>query len=164
MSVPDAAAERLHALYVDELLHALMPPVHPLVNARQTRALIRRARDGGPGLCEQPDATTWIWSDLHLGHKTVTASDRPLRMPNEMDPAMMDAWYELVGAGDMIICLGDVSVDGSVQAHHQRWWREAPGEKWIVFGNHDVNRIGELDVEGFDQVHPTLYAAATRRF
>ena len=67
MTVPDAAAERLHALYVGELLHSLMPPVHPLVNARQTQAMIRRARDGGPGLCEESDATTWTWSDLHLG-------------------------------------------------------------------------------------------------
>ena len=47
MSVPDAAAERLHNPYVDELLQSLRPPVHPLVNARQTQALIRRARDGG---------------------------------------------------------------------------------------------------------------------
>ncbi len=130
MSVPDAVAERLHALYVDELQRSLTPPVHPLMNARQTQALIRRARDGGPGLCEQPDATTWVWSDLHLGHKeSVTAFDRPSRTPYEMDQAMMDAWYELVGVGDEIICLGDVSVDGGVQAHHQRWWREAPWEK-----------------------------------
>ena len=77
MTVPDAAAERLHALYVDELLRTLMPPVHPLVNARQTQAMIRRARDGGPGLWEEPDATTWIWSDLHLGDIGVDNSLRP---------------------------------------------------------------------------------------
>ena len=64
------------------LQRSLTPPVHPLMNARQTQALIRRARDGGPGLCEQPDATTWVWSDLHLGHKeSVTAFDRPSRTP-----------------------------------------------------------------------------------
>ena len=65
-----------------------------------------------------------MWSDLHLGHKaSVTAFDRPFRTLYEMDQAMMDAWYELVGADDTTICLGDVSVDGSVQDHHQRWWR-----------------------------------------
>ena len=37
MSVPDAAAERLHARYVDELQRFLTPPVHPLVNVRQTQ-------------------------------------------------------------------------------------------------------------------------------
>ena len=47
MSVPDAAAERLHALYVDELVQSLMPPVHPMVDRRQTQALIRHARATG---------------------------------------------------------------------------------------------------------------------
>ena len=49
----------------------------------------------------------------------------------------MDAWYELVGSDDTTICLGDVSVDGSVQDHHQRWWREAFGAKWLVLGNQE---------------------------
>ena len=35
---------------------------------------------------------------------------------------MMDAWYALVGVDDTIVCLGDVSVDGTVQEHHQEWW------------------------------------------
>ena len=144
MTVPDAAAERLHALYVDELLRSLMPPVHPLVNARQTQAMIRRARDGGPGLWEEPDATTWIWSDLHLGDMaSITAFDRPFRRPQEMDQAMRDAWYELVEVDDTIICLGDVTVDGGVLAHHQEWWQEAPGEKWLVLGNHDVDPVNQ---------------------
>ncbi len=65
----DAAAERLHALYGEELERVLAPPVHPMVDERQTRALIRMAHAAGPGVCEAPDATAWIWSDLHLGHK-----------------------------------------------------------------------------------------------
>ena len=34
MPAPDATAERLNTLYVDVLLQSLMPPVHPMVNAR----------------------------------------------------------------------------------------------------------------------------------
>ena len=79
MAVSDAAAERLRALYADELRRSLRPPVHSKVNARQTRALIRHAREGGPGLCEVPDAATWVWSDLHLGHEdSLTTFDRPI--------------------------------------------------------------------------------------
>ena len=138
MSVPDAAAERLHALYVDELVQSLMPPVHPMVDRRQTQALIRHARATGRGLCEAPDETTWIWSDLHLGHKvSLGVFFRPFGTVRRADQAMMDAWYDLVGADDTTICLGDVSVDGSVLAHHQEWWREAPGVKWLVLVNHD---------------------------
>ena len=43
MAAPDAIAERLHRLYVDELLQSLMPPVHRMVHERPTQALIRRA-------------------------------------------------------------------------------------------------------------------------
>ena len=71
-----AAAERLHNLYVDELRRSLIPPVHPMVNGRQTRAMIRRARAGGR-LYEAADATTWIWSDLHLGDMASIMAFRP---------------------------------------------------------------------------------------
>ena len=76
---------------------------------------------------------------------------RPFGTVRRADQAMMDAWYDLVGADDTIIYLGDVSVDGSVQAYHQCWWREAPGIKWLVLGNHDVdpvNHVRPLEVEG----------------
>ena len=36
--------------------------------------------------------------------------------------------------------------------------RNCPGERLLVLGNHDVNRLGELNVEGFEEVHPTLFA------
>ena len=75
----------------------------------------------------------------------------------------MDAWYELVGVGDKIICLGDVTVDGSVQAHHQRWWREAPGEKCLVLGNHDVDPVNQVRPLDVDRTTVTLFARATRR-
>ncbi len=40
---------------------------------------------------------------------------------------MRDAWYDLVDIGDTIICLGDVSVDVSVQATTRNGGPEAPG-------------------------------------
>ena len=160
MRVPDAAAERLHALYVDELMHSLMPSVHhPMVDTRQTQALIRSARATGPGLCEAPDETTWIWSDLHLGHKvSLGVFFRPFGTVRWADRTMMDAWHELVGADDTIICLGDVGVDGSVQAHHQRSWREAPGVKWLVLGNHDVDPVNQARPVAVGRTAATLFA------
>ena len=70
----------------------------------------------------------------------------------------MDAWYDLVGADNTIICLGDVSVDGSVQAHHQRWWREAPGVKWLVVGNHDVDPVNQVRPVAVGRTAGTLFA------
>ena len=160
MTVSETAAERLHKLYADELRQSLRPPVHPMVNARQTRAMIRRAREGVPGLYEEPDATTWIWSDLHLGHEdSLTAFDRSFSTPDDMDQAMRHAWYELVDIDDTIICLGDVGVDSSIRLAHQAWWREAPGAKWLVLGNHDVDRVNQVLPVAVDRTATTLFAS-----
>ena len=56
----------------------------------------------------------------------------------------MEAWYEQVTEGETIMCLGDVTVDGEALAHHQEWWRKAPGATWLVLGNHDVDPVNQI--------------------
>ena len=123
----ETAAEGLDALYVDELRQSLLPPVHPMVNRRQTEALIGRARTAEPAACTEPDAATWIWSDLHLGHEhSRSAFGRPFRTAAADDEAMMEAWYEQVAEGETIICLGDVTVDGSTRRTSRSCSRGSP--------------------------------------
>lgn len=106
------------------------------VERRQIEALIRQARTAEPAACTEPDATTWIWSDLHLGHEhSRTVFGRPFRTAAAADEAMMAAWYEEVAEGESIICLGNVTVDGEALADHQECERQAPGSKWLVLGN-----------------------------
>ena len=46
----------------------------------------------GPATCEEPDETTWIWSDLHLGDEmSLEVFDRSFRTAHEADRAMMNA-------------------------------------------------------------------------
>lgn len=71
----------------------------------------------------------------------------------------MDAWYEDVAAGEAIICLGDITVDGEALPHHQDWWRKAPGTKWLVLGNHDVDPVNRIRPFEIDHTAGTLYAA-----
>ena len=146
---PERAAERLHHLYVDELRLSLLPPVDPRVSVRQTEALIRQAETMGPATWATADAGTWLWADLHLGHElSRSVFGRPFPSAAAADEAMMGAWYEQVGEGEIVICLGDVSVDGDALVHHQEWWREAPGTKWLVLGNHDVDPVNRrFDVD-----------------
>ena len=114
----DAAG--LQALYIDELRRSLVPPIHPMVNGRQTETLIRRAECEAAAACTAADAVTWVWSDLHLGHEhSRSAFGRPFRTAAEADRAMMEAWYDQVAEGETIICLGDVTVDCEALAHHQ---------------------------------------------
>ena len=71
---------------------------------------------------------------------------------------MRTAWYELVGIDDTIICLGDVGVDSSIRVDHQAWWSEAPGVKWLVLGNHDVDRVNQVLPVAVDRIATTLFA------
>ena len=103
--------------------------------------MIRRALAAQPGLCEEPDAATW--SDLHLGDLgSVTAFDRPFRTAHEMDQAMMDAWYELVGLDDTIHLLG------RRKRSTEACWRTTgdgggrrPARSGSCSGNHDVDPV-----------------------
>ena len=61
--------------------------------------------------------------------------------------------------GETIICLGDVTVDGKALAHQQEWWRKAPGAKWRVLGNHDVDPVNQVRPFEIDRTAVTLYAA-----
>ncbi len=154
------AAERLHALYVEELRQSLIPPVDPTVNRRQIDALIERARAAEAADFTETDTTTWIWSDLHLGHEhSRTVFGRPFRTTAAADTAMMEAWYEQVAEDETIICLGDITVDGEALAHHQEWWRKAPGAKWLVLGNHDVDPVNQIRPFEIDRTAVTLHAA-----
>ena len=72
----------------------------------------------------------------------------------------MQAGYEQVAEGDTVICLGDVTVDGEAQAHHQEWWGKAPGAKRLVRGNHDVDPVNQILPFEIDRTAATLYAAA----
>ena len=156
----ETAGELLHALYIDELRQWLLPPGRSTVNRRQTEALIRQGQRIGPAACTEPDSTTWIWSDLHLGHEhSRSVFGRPFSTAAAADEAMMEAWYQQVGEGEAIICLGDVTVDGEALAHHQERWQKAPGAKWLVLGNHDLDPVNQIRPFKIDRTAVTLYAA-----
>ena len=50
-----------------------------------------------------------IWSDLHLADRSILLVwSRPFWSIEEMNRHLLTRWSERVGAGDTIICLGDV--------------------------------------------------------
>ena len=113
----------------------------------------------GPATCEEPDETTWIWSDLHLGNEmSLEVFDRPFRTVHEADREMMTAWRDVVDIDDTIVCLGDIGVDGSVDETKAAQWNDAPGIKWLVVGNHDVDPLNPLNALVIDRTETTLAA------
>ena len=102
-------------------------------------------------IIETVPETTWIWSDLHLGDRSMLlAWDRPFRNVDEMNRHLLQNWSRRVGTGDTIICLGDVA--------HPDAWRDrrlvldlanCPGKRLLVLGNHDTEHHA-LRNAGFD--------------
>ena len=156
----DMNATTLKALYEAQLEEDLQPPVDPDVDRRGTRGMLRVSRRLPAGdLVEANCGRIWVWSDLHLGHSTSIGSfARPFESTREADDAFFRNWHRTVGPGDTIICLGDVAI-GGLSGTRLRRLRSAPGRKIVVIGNHEINAVGELEIDGFDEIHSTLYAA-----
>ena len=153
-------ATTLKRLYEAQLEADLEPPVRAHVDRRATRCMLYFSRrTPGGELQEAGPGRIWIWSDLHLGHPTTISSfARPFASAEEMDDALFGSWHSTVTPADTIICLGDVTIDGLSGTRLERL-RRAPGRKVLVIGNHEVNRAGDVDIDGFDEIHSTLYAA-----
>ena len=153
-------AATLQKHYVNQLRRSLLPPRQPMVNPRQTEALILRGESDAAAAWTGADATAWIWSDLHLGDEAArSVFGRPFRSAAEADRAMMQAWNDQVADDETIICLGDLAVDGNALAHHREWWQNAPGTTWLVLGNHDVDAVNLQRPFDVDRTALALYAA-----
>lgn len=157
MDVPmDAAA--LKALYERELVADL----DRLTCAADERAAAARILTASchlpPGDIREADhAAVWVWSDLHVGHaETIAAFVRPFDTADAMDDTLFGHWCRVVGPDDVIVCLGDVAVQG-VSGRCLRRLRAAPGRKILVVGNHDAGYRGVVDIDAFHEVYGTVY-------
>ncbi len=80
--------------------------------------------------------TTWLTSDLHLGHANIIGyCDRPFDDVGHMDAELTRRWSERVAVDDVVWVLGDVAM-GSIGRSLERI-AALPGEKHLVAGNHD---------------------------
>ena len=79
-------------------------------DVRQTDRTPRPSATSGKPIIETPPERTWIWSDLHLADRSILLVwNRPFWSIEEMNRHLLTRWSEPVGAGDTIICLGDVA-------------------------------------------------------
>lgn len=79
-------------------------------------------------------AETWFTSDLHLGHDFV-ARHRGFSSHEEHDAELARRWDKRVRDGDEVWVLGDVAMNGWYM--RLDWFRDRPGIKHLVLGNHD---------------------------
>ena len=144
--------------YEAQLREDLTVPVHEHVDRRATRYMLQLSTILPARTFRETDGRgIWIWSDPHFGHAdSVRYFDRPFIDPEHMGP----------GASPR------VDQDGRPGRHDRLSRRRraagalgpttqeasgGPGPQDTGLGNHDVNRLGRLNVEGFEEVHATLF-------
>lgn len=79
-------------------------------------------------------ATTYHWSDLHLGHRLV-AEARGFDSVEAHDQHIIDAWHRTIRKNDIVNVLGDISSGAHQPA--LEIIASLPGRKRIKWGNHD---------------------------
>lgn len=94
---------------------------------------------------------TWVWSDLHFGHKNIIRfSDRPFSDIPTMDEMLIQNFNELVKPEDNSIWVGDVAFYNDERANSIL--HRCNGYKILVIGNHDFQKKN-LKKLHFDEVH-----------
>lgn len=92
-------------------------------------------------------------SDTHIGHeRMLSMQPRPFSSIEEHDEYIETAWNSVVGDDDIVYHLGDFAFNLSRDADRIRGvFMRLKGRKFLVVGNHDVDKRGHL--------HPTLAGA-----
>lgn len=88
-------------------------------------------------------------SDHHFSHGNIISfCDRPFRSQGVMDEQMIRHWNAAVAVDDIVHHVGDFAT-GLHDVDRVRWiFERLNGRKYLVIGNHDVDRKG--------RVHPTI--------
>lgn len=74
-------------------------------------------------------------SDQHIGHKLVSGT-RGFDDPKDHDAKLAENWDRVVGPDDIVFVLGDISINPKRDGAFE-WFRERPGKKHLIYGNHD---------------------------
>lgn len=99
-----------------------------------------------------PEGDTWVWSDLHFGHKNIIKySNRPFETMVEMHDSLIRNYLSVVKQYDTVIFGGDISFM-SVNNMNEIL-DQLPGYKIQIIGNHDFERSGAVMDLNFDERH-----------
>lgn len=145
----ETEVEWLRRLYIEDLEKEIM------YDGRTRRPRVRKTQpfknipltEG----VEIDQSKTWVWSDLHFGHKNIIEyCDRPFMWVQQMDEYLMANWNEYIQPEDTCIFVGDFSFHNETKTHEIM--ESLNGYKILVVGNHDI-RKGKVRDMGFDETH-----------
>lgn len=87
---------------------------------------------------ESLSGEVWLTADLHLGHESILKYGRPWKDIDKHDNTLIKMACELVKPEDTYIIVGDLTTKGPGYINYIRGVvNKLPGNKVLVFGNHD---------------------------
>lgn len=97
----------------------------------------------------------WFWSDQHFGHHNIIRySNRPFDTVNQMNAEMLSRYNERVSKDDIVVFGGDIAFMNVDLMNDV--FRQMPGYKIQIVGNHDMSRNGQLVNFHVDERHVCL--------
>lgn len=105
------------------------------------------------GIFEHDVNDTWMWSDLHFGHKNIIKySDRPFADISDMDRRLIDNFNSVTNKDSVSIWGGDITFYDENRS--TEIVTECNGYKILIVGNHDFSYNSKvLKNMGFDEVY-----------
>ena len=90
----------------------------------------------------------YFTSDLHFGHESVIEKcNRPFSSVEEMNEAMIKNWNKVVMPDDDVYVLGDMIF--RAEQPPELFLKRLRGKKHLIFGNHDLSWIKEVDLSKY---------------
>ncbi|AHD10534.1 metallophosphoesterase [Phaeobacter gallaeciensis] len=92
--------------------------------------------------------TIWYTADTHFGHENIMRfCKRPFKSASQMDAALLENMWKVVGTEDQLWILGDFAFSSRAKdsAYVEQIFNQLPGaERHLVVGNHDLKPTLEL--------------------
>ena len=99
--------------------------------------------------------TTWITADTHFDHEGIIAAcNRPFNSTRHMNKEIIKNFHTTIKDNDSLYIVGDLCLKGSEYIpYYRKLLNQIPGNKHLIFGDHDVLTWQQyLDV-GFISCH-----------
>lgn len=98
----------------------------------------------------------YFTADTHFGHTNVLKyENRPFMCIEEMDNYLIYRWNQVVRPGDTVYHLGDFAFCGIDRM--QEIFSQLNGNKHLILGNHDDNRVKKLGWKSVDWYREVKY-------
>lgn len=90
----------------------------------------------------------WFFSDTHFSHDNIIRlCNRSFSSVGEMNSVIMGNIHANIRSSDVSYFLGDFSWDNSLGYN---WWKEIPGKKFFIKGNHDYKLWDNINRDKHD--------------